>query len=231
MKAAGSLALVRLLHLASPALPVGGYSYSQGLEQAVDAGTVRDEAGAGSWVGDVLEWTLARWDAPVVASLVRAWSDGDIAAVVSIGREFVASRESAELRAEALQMGHSLARLLSELAPFDKPGAWRDRLTTLHEPAYPTVWAGAAAAWAISPRDAVIGYLASWLENQVTAAVKLVPLGQSAGQRMLSTIAGMIPELAERACVMDGDAYANFAPGLAIASASHETQYSRLFRS
>lgn len=226
-----SLAFVRLLQLASPALPVGAYTYSQGLERAVDAGTVRDEGDALAWIGDALTFVVSRWEAPAVGRLHRAWIECDDAAIVRVDREFVASRETAELRAETLQMGHSLVRLLVELPAFAAVPGYGARLAALHEPAFPTAWSAAAAAWRARGEDAVAAYLWSWLENQVMAAIKAVPLGQSAGQRLLAALGERIPDLVAAALRCDEDGFANFAPGLAIASAAHETQYTRLFRS
>jgi urease accessory protein len=226
----GTLPLVRLLQLASPALPVGAYTYSQGLEQAVEAGIVRDEATAKTWMADALAWSVGRWEAPVVARMHRAWQAGDDEAVARLDAEFVASRETAELRAETLQMGHSLVRLLVELPAFADVGDWRTRLLARPEPAFPTAWSAAAVAWASTVEDAVAAYLWSWLENQAMAALKCVPLGQSSGQRLLSELGARIPEVARGACDAQA-AFANFAPGLAIASSLHETQYTRLFRS
>jgi urease accessory protein len=225
------IAWIRLLQLASPALPVGAYSYSQGLEQAVDAGVVHDEATAQRWIADALAFGVAGWEAPAMAAAMRAWQSGDDARVGRLDREFVAGRECAELRAETVQMGHSLARLLGELAAFVDVADYATRLRALAEPAYPTVWAAAAAAWSVPDTLAVQAYLWAWLENQAMAAVKLVPLGQSAGQRLLATLGTRIPALAREALSRDEQHFCNWTPGLAIASAVHETQYSRLFRS
>lgn len=227
-----SLAFVRLLQLASPVLPVGAYTYSQGLGQAIDRGSVADEAGAQRWIGDAMALGVARWEAPAVGRLLRAWRDGDDGAVARIDAAFIASRETAELRAETLQMGHSLARLLAGLPAFvDAPGGYAGRLAGLRAPAFPTAWSAAAAAWDSPDGDSVAAYLWAWLENQVMAAVKAVPLGQSAGQRMLAALGARIPDLAARALLRTEEDLQNFTPGLAIASAAHETQYSRLFRS
>ncbi len=225
------LAFVRLLQLASPALPVGAYTYSQGLEQAVESGLVGDEAGVLRWIGDALALGVAGWEAPAVARLHAAWQARDDAAIARLDREFVASRETAELRAETLQMGHSLARLLAALPAFAGVHGYAARVAALREPAFPTVWSAAAAAWEARADEAVAGYLWTWIENQVMAAMKAVPLGQSAGQRVLAELGGRVPALVDAALRRDEDAFANFLPGLAIASAMHETQYSRLFRS
>lgn len=225
------VAWIRLLQLASPALPVGAYSYSQGLEQAVHASVVHDEATARRWIADALAFGVAGWEAPAMAASMRAWRAGDDARVLRLDREFVAGRESAELRAETVQMGHSLARLLGELAAFSDVADYAKRLAAIREPAYPTAWAAAAAAWSVPGALAVQAYLWSWLENQAMAAVKLVPLGQSAGQRLLAANGACIPALSTDALARDEREFCNWTPGLAIASAVHETQYSRLFRS
>lgn len=209
--------LARLLQLASPALPVGAYSYSGGLEAAIEAGIVRDAASAGRWIADVLEHAVAKMEAPLLARMMR-----DPARTAEWNALFLASRESAELRAETVQMGYSLMRLLDDLGI---PGA------ALEEPSYPAAFARAVAAWHIDPHQALVAYLWSWLENQVMAALKAVPLGQTDAQRMLLALGERLEDVARRAEAMDDDALGNFTPGLAMLSSLHETQYSRLFRS
>jgi urease accessory protein len=211
-------ALVRLLQLASPALPIGGYSYSQGLEAAVEAGTVHDAPSAQRWIADVLELAIAVGDAPVLWRLCKALSSGDAVAFGTWNTWFLASRETAELRAETEQMGGSLAKLIADL-PLP--------LVDLQDAAY----ALAAHAFGVACAPALTGYLWSWLENQVIAAMKLVPLGQVAGQRMLLALGEAVTNVAARAPLLADDDVASFAPGLALASSRHETQYSRLFRS
>ena len=221
-----SLALVRLLQLASPSLPVGAYSYSQGLEAAVESNIVHDAATARAWIADVLALSLAGMEAPVMLRLVRAWDAGDAAAVERWNDEFLASRETAELRAETLQMGYSLRTLLRALHIGDD-GAWPAR----DEVSFPCAFASAVAAWEIDAREALAAYLFAWVENQVLAAVKAVPLGQTEAQRVLHDLAASIPGIVERASGLGDEDLGNFAPGLALASSRHETQYSRLFRS
>ena len=225
------LATIRLLQLVSPTLPVGAYTYSQGLEWAVESGAVRDEASALVWIGDCLEWGVGRFEAPLVARLLAAWQAGDDGTVARLDAEFAASRETSELRAETLQMGHSLVRLLAGLEPFAALPGWGARLAALPEPCYPTVWSAAAAAWEVPPELALAGYLWGWLENQTMAAVKLVPLGQSAGQRLLAALGARIPAVAARAAALPEEQWGNFTPGFALAASCHETQYTRLFRS
>ena len=202
--------LVRLLQLASPTLPVGAYSYSQGLESAVEAGMVRDAASAEAWIADALEYSMGRFEAPILWRMMRGEALNDL---------FLAGRETAELRAETLQMGHSLAKLVDELGLGSVP---------LEEPAYPTVYAFAVEQLKLDPREALVAYLWSWLENQVMAAVKAIPLGQTAAQRILLSLGQRLEAIADAA---PSALLSNFVPGLAMLSASHETQYSRLFRS
>lgn len=221
--------LTRLLQLASPALPVGAYTYSQGLEWAVEAGTVTDEASALAWIGDLLEWSLGRYEAPLLARMMTAWREGDDVTLAALDAQYLASRESAELHAETLQMGHSLRRLAHDLA--DLPPSFVERLNVSPRPTFPLVWSGLAAAWRIPSVDGLTAWLWSWAENQAMAALKVIPLGQAAGQRILLEIGSRIPAVVERALALDEDSYSNFAPGFAIACARHETQYSRLFRS
>src|SRR5919109_4219236 len=201
--------LTRLLQLASPTLPVGAYSYSQGLEAAVAAGIVRDTQTAEAWIADVLEFSVARIELPVLRLQIEAPTQAR-------NDFFIATRETAELRAETLQMGHSLANLLMELGievPFEQP-------------AFPTSYAAAARAWHIERHQAVVAYLWSWLEKQAMAAVKAVPLRQTAAQKMLLILGERLQPLAPPQ--LGEGRRANFAPGLAFLSARHETQYSRL---
>ena len=221
-----TLALVRLLQLASPSLPVGAYSYSQGLEGAIESAIVHDASTAERWIGDVLALSVAGMEAPVLLRLIEAWNAGDVAAVVRWNETLVASRETAELRAETLQMGYSLRRLAVELRLENAQA-----MDAIDEISFPAAFAFAAAASRIDAREALAAYLFAWIENQVLAALKAIPLGQTEGQRLLRDVAATIPEIVERAARVADDELSNFAPGLALASSRHETQYSRIFRS
>ena len=227
----GLLPLLRLLQLASPALPVGAYTYSQGLEWAVESGAVRNESDAAAWIGGLLEWSLARFEAPLLAGQLVAWAEGEDGEVARLNADFLATRETSELRAETVQMGWSLVKLLAELEAFASIPGWRVRLLAIDTPCFPTVWSAAAAAWQVPPDQALAAYLWAWAENQVMAAVKAVPLGQSAGQRLLAGLGERIPALVEFALRLPEARWSNYTPGLAIASSRHETQYTRLFRS
>lgn len=221
-----STALIRLLQLSSPALPVGAYTYSQGLEWAVETGVVHDEASAMSWIGDALEFGSARFEAVYLAHMISAWARDDTPVLAELDAEFIASRETAELRAETLQMGHSMVRLLNDLGD-----DYTRHRVLCSEPSFPLVWSCAAVAWGIPVEDAVSGYLWAWAENQVMAAIKAVPLGQTAGQRLLLEIGRRLPALASYAAQSPLDYVYNCLPAFSIASSCHETQYTRLFRS
>jgi len=225
-----SLSILRLLQLASPTLPVGAYTYSQGLEWAVESGRIVDEASAGQWIADLLQHGIGRFEAPLLVQLMRHWRAGDARQIARLNADFLASRESAELRAETLQMGYSLGRLLTDLRD-PALDALRATLADLPEIAFPTAWAGIAAAWEIDAQAATAAYLWSWAENQVLAALKAVPLGQAGGQRLLAELGRQIPAVAHAAATLPEAQWSNFAPVFAICSARHETQYSRLFRS
>ena len=221
--------LTRLLQLASPTLPVGAYSYSQGLEYAIEEGTVTDERSAQEWISDVLAFSLGSFEAPLLYRMSGALAGDDYAELAGLNTLFRSGRETAELRAETLQMGHALNALLKNL-----PTCSDQALVKLHgigALTYPAAYAFAAHQMGIDREAALVAYLWSWLENQVMAALKAVPLGQSAGQRILAHIGGDLPDIAQRATRLGDDELTNFAPGLAIASSRHETQYSRLFRS
>jgi urease accessory protein len=223
------MALARLLRLASPLLPVGAFSYSQGLESAAELGWVGDETSARCWIGDVLTHSVASFEAPVWSRLYSAWDAADGKAVAVWNDVFLAGRESAEFRAETIQMGYSLRTLFAGGEEFD--ALYLALLRAVEDPAFPTVFSFACAGWHIPEWQGMLGYLWAWLENQVSAVMKIVPLGQTAGQRMLSTLGAALPTLVDAALKLEDDELSNCAPALAVASFRHETQYSRLFRS
>lgn len=223
--------LLQILWLASPALPVGGFSYSEGLEAAVDAGLVHDETSAATWLTDLLHLGLARSDLAVVAQAIPAWRRQDLVRVRELNHWVLQTRETLEFRLQTEQMGRSLlewARQLGELGA----GVFEQlQAANLTPPTYPVACACAAASAQASVRDSLVGYAFGWAENLVQAAIKSVPLGQSSGQRMLARLAQQIPEAVDHALALPDEARQAFSPMLAILSARHETQYSRLFRS
>ena len=223
------LALARLLQLSSPMLPVGAYSYSQGLESAVEQGSVVDRDSAAVWIADSLNLVVGRFEAPLWCRLYQAWSEAEPARAESWNSYFLASRETAELRAETEQMGFSLVRLARDSAAFSSTAI--ALLARIDPISFPAAFTFACVQWNIPQRQALIGYLWAWLENQVMAAMKAIPLGQVAGQSMLLALAQSVTRIADSALSFEEHKLSNLAPGLALASSAHEVQYSRIFRS
>lgn len=223
--------LCRALHLASPALPIGSFSYSQGLESAIDLGLVRNEQDTTKWIADGLIEIVGRCDAPVVAFIYRAAranpSTDSISQIAHWNSWFLASRESIELRRETEQMGWSLLQLANTLN-------WITSTTASNQPdpiAFPAAFGLSAAGLGLSEETTLTAFCFSWLETQVAAAMKLVPLGQTAGHRILSRCREEVPGVINAAAKTGPDDISSWAPMLGILSARHENQYSRLFRS
>jgi urease accessory protein len=217
-------ALLHLLQFASPALPVGAYSYSQGLETALEQGLVKDAAGARDWIVRCLHEVMAQWEAPVAWRLLKAFEAHDREAVALWTERFIASRDSFESRAETIQMGYSLARLIAELGVAD--------LAALgDEVPFPCAFACAVDALDIPHGEALLALLFAWAENQVLVCVKSVPLGQVAGQRLLLSLRPEIERAALHAQTVGDDELSNWSPGLSILSMRHEAQHGRLYRS
>jgi urease accessory protein len=223
-------ALLDLLWLASPALPVGGFSYSEALEAAVEAGLVTNEAQARNWLLDQLNLSLARADLAVVGAAHAAWQAGDEGRIRALNDWVLLTRESSELRQQAEQMGRSMLEWLRN-QPVGGEDARLALLASLKPPTWPVAWALGAARGDAALEPALVAHAFGWAENLVQAALKAVPLGQSAGQRILAALAQDIPAAVAHALRLDDDGRQAFTPMLAILSARHETQYSRLFRS
>lgn len=221
-----ALARMRLWQLLSPTLPIGAYSYSGGLETAVELRWVDSADGVERWVSGLLLNSLARVDVPLLARLHQAWLHNDDGLLLEHAAWLRACRESAELADEDQQIGRALATLLCNLG-VAAAQPWINRPTT----AWAVLHALALTHWDIPLREGVEAYLWSWCDNQIAAAVKLVPLGQTDGQRLLLTLAGTVHDAAEHGLALGDTAIGACTPGLAIASCLHESQYSRLFRS
>ena len=213
---------VRLWQLISPLSPVGAYHHSQGLEQAVAAGWVTDEGTALAWIQGLLGRSIANLDLPVVARARDAWRDGDVAGLLRWDALCRACRETSELRAEERNMGAALMALMAELG---------ERPSGVPRLGYAAAFGVAAANASLEPDDTLAGYAWAWSENQVVCAVKLTPLGHGAGQRMLRRLGASLNVVVAHALAVADDEIGLTSPGLAIASAQHETRHTRLYRS
>ena len=217
--------LLQLIWLASPALPIGGFSYSEGFEAASEWAGVDSEARAADWIADQLHLSLARADLAIVAQAIAAWRAEDMQRIHELNAWVLATRETSEFLLQAEQMGRSFVEWL-KLHHADTAVLFADLPVT-----YPVAFAFAANRSGASVQDGCLAFAFGWAENMSAAAVKSVPLGQSAGQRILARLAREIPGAVSHAMQFRDEDRQAFTPMLAVLSARHETQYSRLFRS
>ena len=224
-------AALHMMWLASPALPVGGFSYSEGLEAAVESGVVVGEAQALAWLGAQLRLSQARSELPAACAAHAAWTLRDVAALTEIQQWIVATRETAELALQSRQMGRSMLEWVRGVHPDHPALSVADALG--QPPAWPLAFALGAHVLELNAAQTAQALAFSWLENQVQAAMRVVPLGQRAGQRLLARLTPDIPAAVAEALAIAGDraSWQSYSPMLAILSSRHETQYSRLFRS
>ena len=220
------VAFMRLMQLTSPSLPVGAFAYSQGLEAAVEIGLLKDLSTASRWIRSIMQDGLGQLELPVFYRLYEAWQTDDVERLRILNLQLFAQRETSELSAEDSHMGVALARLLKDLGMAGTEHWQRGEALS-----FVTMFALAAVRWEIEVSQAATGLVWSWMENQVAAAIKLVPLGQTDGQRLVGELLQEIPVLVAQSSQLKDDDIGSSLPMLAILSAQHETQYSRLFRS
>jgi len=221
-------ALLRLLQLASPSLPVGSYAYSQGLESAIEAGWVNDRQSLQDWLSAVLQSTLRSVDVPLFQRLYLAWQQEDLEQLAYWNNYLIASRETMEVRNEEKVRGMALWNLLLGLG-LTPPAALS--LFGNNNVSFACAYAYASSHWHIRVEDAALAYVWGWAENQVLAAIKLMPVGQLTGQTLLGELMETISDITNRGLQLEDDAIGALLPAVTLASVRHETQYSRLFRS
>jgi len=222
-------ALLRLLQLSSASLPVGGYAFSQGLEYAIEQQWVCDQEAVGEWLHIVMHESVAKVDMPLLQRLTAAVEQEDQYAFNYWNHYVIACRETTELALTETAMGEALARLLRQLKVPLLPLSVENNIGRQYS--FIAAFASASVHWKITPSAIAVGYLWSWLENQIAAATKLVPLGQSAAQQLLITLTNDLTPVIHHASAIEDDAIGSSLPGMSMASSWHETQYSRLFRS
>ena len=220
------LAQLRLLHLVSPSLPIGAFTYSQGLEWAVECGWVTDESSLEQWGEALLHSAMRDLEVPLLARLYRASAEHDLEALNYWSHTLLAARETKELREEERNRGRALATLLPQLQiPVSAESLPLLRSCQL------AGFAHAACYWQIPLSQAAAGYLWGWLENMALAGVKIVPLGQTAGQRIIARLTPAIPEVVSSGLELSDEQIGASSTAQAIASSLHETQYTRIYRS
>ncbi|KAA1176045.1 urease accessory protein UreF [Marinobacter salinexigens] len=219
------LALLGLMQLVSPALPIGAFAWSQGLESAFELGWVNNEAELAEWIEGVLEDGLSRCELPLLARLQQAWAESDADTIAEWNNWLHATRETAELSDEDTRLGGALVTLLRNLDLLPESGLIPD------EPGYITMFAWAAHKRIVPVRQTLLGFAWAWLENQLAVACKALPLGHTAAQRITEQLRPKLVESVDVALARDEHELGPILPGLALGSALHETQYSRLFRS
>lgn len=222
-------AFLQLMWLASPALPIGGFSYSEVLESAIERTGLHTVPDVSSWLQDQLQLALARADMALVAQTIAAWRTTDLERIHALNDWVLQTRESSELRLQTEQMGRSMMDWLRN--QHDGNADMVALTRTCASPTHPVAFALAASVTTAPVVDCLSSFAFGWAENMVQAAVKAVPLGQNAGQRILADLVRRIPQAVNDALARDDDTRQAFAPMLVILSAQHEAQYSRLFRS
>lgn len=223
------LALLGLMQLVSPALPIGAFAWSQGLESALELGWVSNEEQLGDWLEGVLDDGLTRCELPILARLQNCWLENDSQGLAHWNDWLHANRETAELSDEDVRLGLALMRLLTSLSlqPPSEPGYAQ----LPEDPGYVTVFAWVAAQRHIPVRQSLLGFAWGWLENQLAVACKAMPLGHTAAQRLIEQLRPKLVTAIDAALTLPDEQLGPILPGLALGSAQHETQYSRLFRS
>jgi urease accessory protein len=224
--------ILELLQLSSPALPLGAYSYSEGLEALVEQEIIDNEKHLEDWLTQELNYGAIRLEAAIMLRAYRCLLNQKLTQLKDWNQWLTAARETSELREQSWQMGNSLCRLLLELELVQERPNLKSSITAVGKPCnYAVAFGMAAASWQIEENHAVLGYLQSWVSNLITVGIKLIPLGQTSGQKILLKLHSIILKSTEEILILSDDDLISCSWGLGLASMTHETQYTRLFRS
>ena len=218
--------LLRLLHLVSPTLPTGAFSYSQGLEWVVECGWVSDCISLEDWLLDLAENSMVSVDIPILSRMYTAISEGNAEELKQWIEILLACRESYELQQEEQIRGRAFSTLLENLALQE-----HEIPQSLLKRSQLAGYVLAAVCWDITIIDAALGYIWSWLENQIITGVKIIPLGQTQGQQLLMRLSTVLPDIVKKGLKLPDNEIGASSPALALACSMHETQYTKLYRS
>lgn len=219
--------LLYLLQIASSTLPIGAYSYSEGLEWLVETNQVNSSDSLKNWINQELVYGTIRVESAVMLRIIQGFDSKNYQDLKYWNDWLTAARETEELRQQSWQMGRSLAKLLIDLQP-----EMKDWIEVAGTPCnYAIAFGIAVAYWRIDTNSAILGYLYSWVTNLITAGVKLIPLGQTSGQKLLLSLHPNLIKTSQEILILEDDNLHSCSWGLSFSSMNHETQYTRLFRS
>lgn len=224
-------ALQKLLAWLSPAFPVGAYTYSHGLEWAIEDGTVTTPDALRAWITDVLTHGAGRSDAILAAHAWRAVTAGDIPALVAVAELGAAFQPSRERHLEATAQGRAFLTAVTATWPSERLGAIADAFPAQTAIPYAVAVGAAAAAHDVPLPATLAAFLNGFVANLASAGVRAIPIGQTDGQRIIAALGPTIATLAAAAETATLDAIGGAALRADVASMKHETQYTRLFRS
>lgn len=221
--------LLNVLRLSSQSLPTGAFSYSQGMEWLVDTRRINDESSVYEWIASILHGPYVNYELPILRELFEAWSIVDHKTIKILNQDYLNSRETSEIQKETLQMGYALREIIHKMNIASDEAT--EFLTQIDQLTFVTGFSFCSYRIGLSIEEVLMSHVWSFIENQILVAIKAVPLGQSAGQRLLNRIIPLGDSAVSRSMEVSSDNWANFSPLQAISSSKHETQYSRLFRS
>ena len=218
--------LLNLLHISSPALPIGAFAYSQGLEYTLEAGWCKNADDVEMWIKSVMTKGLGGIDLPILKRLHQAWAKNDVQALQYWNAMLLAFRETKELYLEDIQVGDAFKQWHKT-----QSAEHLEKLEFIDNPTVASMYGLNGVIKGLTIEECLIGFVWAWLENQITAASKAMPMGQTDGQNIIRHLIPEIEAVIESAMTLSDDDIGSGLVGLSMSSALHEHQYSRLFRS